>query len=212
MEPRNFAITVLVLAALAGGVWLLRPRTASVPSPVIPDQREPRARTEPRAQSEPGAAAQGASRGAREPRAPSQAHGAPTPPAVEAASAPEVRPRGGPEPAFEQHPEPDRVPPDDAELYAREPMSSVSHRVLKGWGAGPEARVAGLVGLYVVVDPDVSNEDLERLTRDIRYRHLDAVALNVRIVDSEEAVLFDRHLDGGALLDLHTVATVRRKS
>ena len=42
------------------------------------------------------------------------------------------------------------------------------------------------------------------------YRHLDAEALNVRIVGSEEAVLFDRHLDGGALLDLHTVATVRR--
>ena len=60
------------------------------------------------------------------------------------------------------------------------------------------------------IAPSLPTADLEQLARDIRDYHDDADSLNVRVVDSERAVTFDRHLDGGELLQLHLVATVRR--
>ena len=101
---------------------------------------------------------------------------------------------------------------DDLELYAQQPLSTVPHRVLKGWGAGSDAKVPGVVGVYVIVDPRISTRDLEFLARDIREYHRDADALTVRIVDSEEAATYDRHIDGGALLQRHLVATVHRNA
>jgi len=91
-------------------------------------------------------------------------------------------------------------------LYAARPLSTVPHQVLKAWGADPGAGV----GLYVIVAPSLPTADLERLARDIREYHGDADSLNVRILDSERAATYDRHLDGGELLQLHLVATVRR--
>ncbi len=94
----------------------------------------------------------------------------------------------------------------ELDLYAARPLSTVPHQVLKGWGAD---RGAG-VGLYVIVAPSLPTADLERLARDIRKYHGDADSLNVRILDSERAATYDRHLDGGELLQLHLVTTVRR--
>ena len=96
--------------------------------------------------------------------------------------------------------------PGDLDLYVARPLSTVPHQVLKGWGAN---RGAG-VGLYVIVAPGLPTAELERLARDIREYHANADSLNVRVVDSEWAATFDRHLDGGELLRLHLVATVRR--
>jgi hypothetical protein len=100
----------------------------------------------------------------------------------------------------------------DLELYARQPLSQVPHRVLKGWGAGSQAKVPGVVGVYVIVDPRISTRDLEFLAREIREYHRDADALTARILDSEEAATYDRHIDGGALLQRHLVATVHRNA
>ena len=99
----------------------------------------------------------------------------------------------------------------DVEYYAdRPPMSPVPHAVVRGWGARGGGRVPGIVGVYVVVDPSISNESLEELARDIRDYHYDAAALSIRIFDSEHAATYDRHSDGGALAADHLVATVNR--
>ena len=104
----------------------------------------------------------------------------------------------------------DIAAPSDLERYAREPLSEVPHRVLKGWGAGNDAKIPGVVGAYVIVDQSLSRRDLESLARDIRGYHSDADALTVRILDSEDAASYDRHIDGGARLQRHLVATVHR--
>ena len=89
-------------------------------------------------------------------------------------------------------------------------MSAVPHRVIRGWGAGEDSGQLGLVGAYVIVEPGISDEQLIQLSRDIREYHRDAKALSVRILDSEEAATYDRHIDGGALKNQHQVATVTR--
>ena len=89
-------------------------------------------------------------------------------------------------------------------------MSAVPHRVVRGWGASEEHSELGLVGAYVIVEPGISNEQLTRLSRDIQKYHRDAKALSVRILDSEEAATYDRHIDGGALGEQHEIATVTR--
>jgi hypothetical protein len=99
-------------------------------------------------------------------------------------------------------------PTGDLELYRERPMSAVPHEVVRGWGARRGGRIPGLVGAYVVVDPSRSDQELERLARDIRDFHYDAEALSVRILDSEEAAVYDRHGDGGALAAEHLVGRV----
>jgi hypothetical protein len=98
----------------------------------------------------------------------------------------------------------------DLLLYARRPMSAVPHRVIRAWGASDDPSHLGLVGVYVIVEPGISDERLIQLCRDIQKYHRDANALSVRILDSEEAATYDRHVDGGALKNQHQVATVSR--
>ncbi len=102
-------------------------------------------------------------------------------------------------------------PYSDLEFYARRaPMSEVPHTVVRGWGARGGGRVPGLVGVFIVVDPAISDAELERLALDVRDFHHDAHALSVWILDSEHASTYDRHTDGGALAAEHLVATVNR--
>jgi hypothetical protein len=107
-------------------------------------------------------------------------------------------------------PEPAPAPTADLALYAKRPMSAVPHRVIRGWGASGDRSQLGLVGAYVIVEPGISDEQLAKLCRDIQEYHRDAKALSVRILDSEEAATYDRHIDGGALKNEHQVATVTR--
>jgi hypothetical protein len=87
-------------------------------------------------------------------------------------------------------------------------MSSIPHRVVRGWGLGPRSRRPGYIGVLIVVDPGIDRESLESLVRDIRAYHRDAEALAVRVLDSLEAATYDRHEDGGALLAESVIATV----
>ena len=114
--------------------------------------------------------------------------------------------------APEAHAEVEHAPAatGDLLLYAKRPMSAVPHRVIRAWGASDDRSHLGLVGAYVIVEPGISDEQLIELCRDIQEYHRDANALSVRILDSEEAATYDRHIDGGALKNQHQVATVTR--
>ncbi len=89
-------------------------------------------------------------------------------------------------------------------------MSPVPHQVVRGWGARGAGAISGVVGAFVVVDPEIGDEKLAELARDIRAYHSDANALSVRILDSERAATYDRHSDGGALAAAHLVGLVNR--
>ena len=102
------------------------------------------------------------------------------------------------------------APTGDLHLYAERPMSPVPHRVIRAWGASDDPSHLGLVGAYVIVEPGLSDAKLIELCRDIRAYHKDANALSVRILDSEEAATYDRHIDGGLFKNQHQVATVTR--
>ncbi len=91
------------------------------------------------------------------------------------------------------------------------PASSIPHKVVRSWGAeGGGSRVPGVVGMYVVVSPHISSEDLLKLSQDLLNHHRGAAVLNVRILDAAEAATYDKHADGGALTMQHVVAEVRR--
>lgn len=101
-------------------------------------------------------------------------------------------------------------PTGDLALYEEVPMSPVPHHVVRGWGARGAGAVPGVVGVFVIVDPEIGDEQLAELARDIRAYHSDAEALSVRILDSELAARYDRHSDGGALAAAHLVGLVNR--
>jgi hypothetical protein len=61
-----------------------------------------------------------------------------------------------------------------------------------------------------VVDPSISDSELEGLLRDIRQRHRDAEVLDVRIYDSAQAARRPSYLDGGELRERHLVAEIKR--
>ena len=103
-------------------------------------------------------------------------------------------------------------PTGDLGLYERVPMSDVPHHVVRGWGARGSGKLPGVVGAYVIVDPAITDDTLERLARDIRIYHLDADAVSVRILDSEQAAIYDRHSDGGELAAAHLVGSLSRNS
>jgi hypothetical protein len=190
MKNRALFVALLALAA-GGGWWLGRSTGRSAPVEIAAD----------------GAAAPGFSQAApgSASRAPSAMAGTSAPIEEDPAYAVEPNRERGSHATAD-----DSVAPSDLELYAREPLSEVPHRVLKGWGAGNDAKIPGVIGVYVIVDPSLSTRDLEFLARDIREYHRDVDALTVRILDSEEAATYDRHIDGGARLERHLVATVHR--
>ena len=87
-------------------------------------------------------------------------------------------------------------------------MSRVPHQVLGAWGT-PQGS-AGTRGLRLVVDPALPTAQLEQLARDALSHHADADVLTVQIYDSEEAVRYDRHSDGGEFAERHLVASASR--
>jgi hypothetical protein len=99
-----------------------------------------------------------------------------------------------------------------AARLAREPLSSVEHRVLRAWGGMPGEHVGKTVGVVAVVDSHLPTAALERLARDIRERYAGAAILAVRIFDSEEAASYPQHVEGGALARRHLVADVTRNA
>jgi hypothetical protein len=195
MSARRLATALLGVALLGGAyVWLAAerdpagapPPAPAPPAPAPPAPPPPAVPAQPPPVPPPETA----------PLAP-----APPPPAPEAKKpqAPELHGHAAPEDPY-----------GDLALYADHPMSEVAHRVVRGWGAGARSPSPGHVGAYVVVDPAIDDAALRELALDIRDYHRSAEAVAVRIVDSEEAATYDRHTDGGARLQAHLVASVRR--
>jgi len=80
--------------------------------------------------------------------------------------------------------------------------------VLRSWGGAPGT--PGPRELQLVVEPGLGTRQLERLLRDAVAPFAEADILTIRIYDSEEAVRYDRHSDGGALAERHLVASMSR--
>lgn len=101
--------------------------------------------------------------------------------------------------------------PSNAELTAwlnRNPLSRQPHEVVRAWGGPPGTRQ--MVGLHVVVDSSLATPALEQLVRDLREAYGAAPIFATHVYDSEEAAVYDRHRDGGALAARHLVARVVR--
>jgi hypothetical protein len=88
-------------------------------------------------------------------------------------------------------------------------QSEVPHRTLGAWDEAPDSPVPGSRRAFVmVVEPSLSDAELEALARDLRAQHGDARILNVRIYDSERGARRAGWVDGGALAHEHLVAEV----
>jgi hypothetical protein len=135
------------------------------------------------------------------------------PPLVPEIAAPEPLPRAKEEPAspLEQEPQPGEVSmPIQAKLVA-EPLSEVPHEVIGAWDEQPDSPRPGSHRTFVaVVNPGISDSELEALLRDIRQRNRGAEVLDVRVYDSAEAARRPSYLDGGALRQRHLVAEIKR--
>ena len=97
------------------------------------------------------------------------------------------------------------------EKLATRPVSQVPHRILGAWDEDQASSTPGKRRAFVlVVEPGMSNGELEALARDIRLQQGDAVILDVSIYDSERAATQSRAIDGGALAFQHLVAEVKK--
>jgi hypothetical protein len=102
------------------------------------------------------------------------------------------------------------VMPLEAKL-AEEPLSEVPHQVVGAWDEQPDSARLGSHRTFVaVVDPSISNSELEAFLRDIRQKHRDAEVLDVRVYDSAEAARRPSYLDGGEMRQRHLVAEIKR--
>jgi hypothetical protein len=111
--------------------------------------------------------------------------------------------------------EPETLPPTveypRLEKLVSEPLSQVPHRVLGAWDEDHASSTPGIRRAFVMlVEPGISNAELEALARDIRLQHGDAVILDVRVYDSERAAVQSQAIDGGALAFQHLVAEVKK--
>lgn len=98
---------------------------------------------------------------------------------------------------------------DYARLEKIAAESPIPHRTVGAWDEAPGSASPGARrALVVVVDPTISDADLEALARDLRAQHTDARILNVRIFDSEDGARRAGWVDGGALAHEHLVAQV----
>lgn len=98
-----------------------------------------------------------------------------------------------------------------APKYAGERFSEVPHEVIGAWDESPETTSPGRRrGIVIVVDPKISDSELETLVRDVAARHSDAEILNVKVFDSARAAATPSSVDGGALAFEHLVAEVKR--
>jgi hypothetical protein len=97
------------------------------------------------------------------------------------------------------------------EKLASKPVSPVPHRVLGAWDEDHASSKPGQRRAFVMlVEPGISDAQLEALARDVRLQNADAVILDVRVYDSERAATQSRTIDGGALAFQHLVAEVKK--
>jgi len=98
-----------------------------------------------------------------------------------------------------------------AEKYGGQKLSEVDHRMLGAWDDARDTQTPGRHRSFVlVVDPDLSDQQLESLARDVHQLHHDADRLDVRIYDRENAATDARVTDGGRYAHAHQVAQVKR--
>jgi len=98
-----------------------------------------------------------------------------------------------------------------AAKLAPEPMSAVPHELIGAWDDRPDSERPGAHrAIVAVVEPNISDTDLEQLVWDIRERHAGAEILDVRVYDSADAAKRSSALDGGAERARHLVAGVKR--
>ncbi|MGH0037976.1 MAG: hypothetical protein ACQGVK_23340 [Myxococcota bacterium] len=113
------------------------------------------------------------------------------------------------EPAGEQEPESLPAEVDYAVLDKLSVESEVPHQTVGAWDEAPDSAAPGLRRAFVVVvEPSISDANLEALARDLRAQHGDARILSVRIYDSEKGARRAGWVDGGALAHRHLVAQV----
>jgi hypothetical protein len=99
------------------------------------------------------------------------------------------------------------------EKYLQQSFSEIPYTLVGAWDERRDEPQRGIRRAFVaVVDPAISDADLETLARQIRSQHEDAEILNVRIFDSEDAATRPTWLDGGAYAWEHLVAEVKRNT
>jgi hypothetical protein len=89
-------------------------------------------------------------------------------------------------------------------------MSQVPHKVLHAWDEVPDSPNAGSIRAFMlVVDPNISTASLEQLVDDVREAQAGAEVLDIRVFDSEEAVVY-KHTTGGSRAGYHLLADVKQ--
>lgn len=106
---------------------------------------------------------------------------------------------------------PTRVEYTVARKYEEQKLSEVDHRMLGAWDDARDTQTPGRHRSFVlIVEPDLSDRQLESLARDVHQLHHDADRLDVRIYDRENAATDARVTDGGRYAHAHQVAQVKR--
>jgi len=190
MTPRTLAI-LGVLVGVAGGLAfaLTRPQPRSVAPPPVVEPALPDEATD----------------------TPAAAPGTPQPLTAEDW---EAALGGDPEPVSEDVPAPPATGTLSMPIAAKlapEPLSAVPHELVGAWDDLPDSERPGAHrAIVAVVDPNVSDKDLEQLVWDIREQHRGAEILDVRVYDSAEAASRSSAGDGAAERASHLVAGVKR--
>jgi hypothetical protein len=90
---------------------------------------------------------------------------------------------------------------------APKPLSQIPYELVGAWDDAPKAAQPGEHRAFVlVVDPELSNEQLAALVRDVEAKNSDADQLDIRIYDEADAATRPRYADGGAYARQHLVA------
>lgn len=96
--------------------------------------------------------------------------------------------------------------------YRNQVWSDVPYELLAAQDDREGEQAEGARRLFVaVVDPKLSDGQIERLVRDFRARHREAEVLRIRIFDSREAASRPSWSDGGAARREHLVADLYRE-
>ena len=111
-----------------------------------------------------------------------------------------------------QPPQKAAAAPDTSATFLGERVSHVPQQMLRSWIRTAQPGAPAVGGMTLVVDPNLSTGELDRLARDVHQRSLGAQIFHARIYDSEEAATYDKHSDGGAMAERHLVAVVTRNT
>lgn len=98
------------------------------------------------------------------------------------------------------------------EKYRDQVWSDVPHELVAAHDGLEEQEGEGARRLFIaLVEPGLSDEQIERLVRDFRARHREAEVLRIRVFDDREAAGRPSWTDGGAALREHLVADLYRE-